>query len=202
MKTYIFIFCFWGIGLNMYSQSTLSIIGGIDLSKISNFDSISIEETNLELLEKGFSIESPYVGLKLKKALTKSFGLSISTNYTHKRINATNLRGIASPNAISFNYLRNNAAINYKLDKYNLGLAGCYNFINNLKYIYSNGVKGKFNTSANEFGIKMMASYELKKIELGINYYRGLNSIKDDKGKLYWKPIESIEIEMMYNLQL
>jgi hypothetical protein len=197
----IFILSFESCSI-LFSQTYVAFLGGYDFANISDYDSISIWETNLTIRENGFSIESPCIGIRLQKILTKEFSISVISDYTHKRLKATNLYGIAQFEAISFNYFRNNIAINYKLNDYNLGVAGCYNFINSLNYIYVNGAKDKFNTSTHESGIKIFGSWEYKKFELEIYYYSGFDSVNDESNKLHWKPIKAIGLLILYNLQL
>lgn len=186
----------------LLAQTCLSFLGGVDFAKITDYDSTSSWENNVTVLEKGFSIESPCIGVRLKKILTKEIHISVTSDFTHKYFKATNFYGIAAFHAMSFNYFRNDVAINYKWNRFSVGLAACYNFINSIKHIYVNDWKYNLNTSAQESGIKLYGGYEYKKFELNLYYYRGFDSVQDAKDMLHWKPIQSIGLFFLYNLEM
>ena len=171
---------------------------GLDFSKIQDYDSLSAVETNVTILENGYSSSSPTIGVNFRKGLNKNFLLSLNLEFTHKKVKAYNFRGIATAEAISFNYFRNSASFILKLNTFNVEIGGHYNMLGNVKYVYARNIKSKFVDPIPEKGIRFSILRNIQNFDLMIYFIQGLNSIKSNDDDLHLSKIQSLGLQLRY----
>ncbi len=185
------------ISYNCNGQTFIGPLIGYDLSKIESPSSI------FWVQDKGFSISSLVIGVKIEELITKSIFISYQLSFTHKD-------GIAYTSAFypiygfKYDYQSNNIKLKYKLNElYYIGGAYNFNLLRNLKIKHANydfDEKSLFY----EKGCQLTVGLKYHNIDLELYYYRGITSFEYNREWQYFrvKPIQSIGINLSYDIKV
>jgi len=198
----VLLLCIIFINQNIYSQTFIGPYIGIDASRIFDYDSSTAYETNISLLSEGFSNISPALGLKIRKIITDNVFLSVSTEYTYKKIPAYNFKGIARIEYLGFNYFRNNASLHGNIKSFAIGIGINYNLLTNISNIYHNNIKSNIVQQVDETALKFTVSHRIKNFNIEGYLIQGLNYPSDPEENIHLNKITSIGINIGCDLKL
>lgn len=193
----ILVFIYFINSIDSFAQTYISPLIGLDFAKMKNQDHVTSLDYLL-ILDKGYVIESPTIGLKVKQNIFNNVFLTISAKYSYKRVNADrynlwDLRGF------KYDYFHNNAIVHYSFPDFSIGAGVSYNFLSNLKHGYQTAGRSY---KISEKGLIFSIGKTLKNFEAELYYYKGLSTINIKGLDLYLNPLISFGLNFSYSIKV
>ncbi len=182
---YILTFSIFLFGTFTQAQTYISPIIGVDFMKIETKYNTWFASRIFNVNHKGFSIKSPFLGIKIEQNITKKLAISYETSLTRKSVNvAVGPQDLVIDN-IKFNYLRNNLSLFYKSNKYLVtGIGYDFNLIKNLQYFpYGEYYRGK--RLLYDHGVSLRMGAEIKNFQLMAYFHKSLHFNKNDYSDIF-----------------
>ncbi len=190
------------IAIPCIAQSYLGLSIGTDFAQVR--ESIGPSSQKLwEVLEKDYSAESIFVGIRSEKSLSNSFSLVLTLSYTKKRVKAKAFM-FEPIEGLKFNYFKNSISglCHLKWGVF-IGAGVSFNYISNIKSYYPNGMEEPFyyvRNNKKEFG--SIFSIGIRKNIISVEAYFNKSYAPSRKNSNDLKPITSFGISAAYFIKI
>ena len=185
---------------NNFGQLYISANAGAHALKIvdSNSDSpvflINPENNYLNNL-------SVIVGLNVKYKFKKNVFCSALAFYSKKDIEASGW-GIAPSDRFTFNYFKYCSGLGIYLRRFEFFFGCEYNQLKQIKKFRGDQFADKLYKDVNELAVLYRLSYQIWKTQISLNYHNGINFSDKKVTASYFKPLNSISIDIGYLLSI
>ncbi len=190
--------------LDCFSQTYIAPVVGYDFIQMETSDSVS---SYFRILDKGYAVKSPTLGLKIEQQFSSTFGISYYFSYTHKTVN-THTGDYFNYYLFDTDFFRNSLSLKYYIKKYFYTSVGANcNIMTNIgatRYGRDGAVKATGGPSLKDWGINFLTGIDYKNFEFEFYYSKGLavNKPTDPNTSVQFKPTNAFGITLSYKIQL
>lgn len=201
MKHLIFVTIITFFQMRPCAQTIIAPFIGYDFTKLESVD-LSPDFLPFKILNNGYEIKSPLIGLKLEQYIFDRISLSYNFGYTRKNVEAL-IWGIAPYEGFTYEYYSNRVSVNVKIVKpIYAGVGYNYNFFKDFRYLIHEKPYSEFHDSFKDYGSTFALGMYIYKFNLEGYYYLGFNSNSIDHLAMDFKPTRSFGLILSYNIQL
>ncbi len=168
-----------------YSQTYIAPIIGYDFSRVKPTSNYWKAAGYIYILHEGFSIKSPFYGIRVTQTIKKKLDISYEINYTEKSVNVgVGESDVSLTDNMKFNYFRNNLSLSYKLNRHLIaGVGYDFNLLKNLKYYPYEYYYIK--RLLYDHGVSLRMGAEIKNFQLMAYFHKSLHFNKNDYSDIF-----------------
>ncbi len=196
-KLIILCVCLFGLCEKSLSQTYFSPVLGFDLMKITNGGAKDNNDF-IQIHDKGYSIESPLIGVRISHEFKSNFSISLTSTYGAKNVKATS-NNFTDIEGLKFNLIQNQIAFIYSISGFAFGAGASYNILSNIKF---SNAQDPVSYNSNDQGLIFLIGKPINKFLIDIYYYKGLNPIVIKEIRLNSNPINSFGILLSYKFDI
>jgi hypothetical protein len=144
---------------------------------------------------------SGIVGVNLKYKFKRNIFCSVLASYTKKDVEASD-RTFLPTDRFTFNYFQYGSGLGVYFRGFEFSLACEYNQLKQINKYRKGEFANKLNRDINELALLYRLSYQIRKVQMSLNYHNGIKFSDNEVSAYYFKPLKSISLDIGYTLKI